>query len=93
MLVAPSTAQDPEMRLVRASLEALEARAGAGGGDDQSAWVRRPLPLAPANAVVVDWLSYSQLMPQAPRWWSATGGTGRWRGRSVPGRPCCAART
>ncbi len=24
-----------------------------------------PLPAAPANAVVVDWLSYSQVMPQA----------------------------
>jgi MGT family glycosyltransferase len=65
VLVAPSTAQDPELRLVRAAMEALEDepvrvvvttnRAGSAG----------LLPRAPANAVVVDWLSYSQLMPQA----------------------------
>jgi UDP:flavonoid glycosyltransferase YjiC (YdhE family) len=64
VLVAPSTAQDPEMRLVRASLEALAEepvrvvattnRPGAGAGLE-----------APANAVVVDWLSYSQVMPLA----------------------------
>jgi UDP:flavonoid glycosyltransferase YjiC (YdhE family) len=64
VLVAPSTAQDPEMRLVRASLEALAEepvrvvattnRPGAGARLE-----------APANAVVVDWLSYSQVMPLA----------------------------
>jgi UDP:flavonoid glycosyltransferase YjiC (YdhE family) len=65
VLVAPSTAQDPELRLLRASLEALADepvrvvatanRRDAGG----------QLPEAPPNAVVVDWLSYSQVMPQA----------------------------
>jgi MGT family glycosyltransferase len=64
VLVAPSTAQDPELRLVRATLEALAEepvrvvattnRAGSGA-----------LPDAPRNAVVVDWLSYSQVMPKA----------------------------
>ena len=62
--VAPSTAQDPELRLVRAALEALAEepvrvvattnRLGSGTPPD-----------APSNAVVVDWLSYSQLMPKA----------------------------
>ena len=64
VLVAPSTAQDPELRLVRVALEALADepvrvvattnRVGAAS-----------LPTAPANAVLVDWLSYSQIMPEA----------------------------
>jgi UDP:flavonoid glycosyltransferase YjiC (YdhE family) len=64
VLVAPSTAQDPELRLVRAALRALAEepvrvvattnRLGSGSQPD-----------APPNAVVVDWLSYSQLMPEA----------------------------
>jgi UDP:flavonoid glycosyltransferase YjiC (YdhE family) len=63
VLVAPSTAQDPELRLVHVALEALADepvrvvattnRLGLAG------------PTAPANAVVVDWLSYSQVMPEA----------------------------
>jgi MGT family glycosyltransferase len=65
VLVASSTAQDPEQRLLRATLEAL--------GDEPVRVVatanRREtggsLPEAPANAVVVEWLSYSQVMPQA----------------------------
>jgi UDP:flavonoid glycosyltransferase YjiC (YdhE family) len=65
VLVAPSTAQDPELRLVHASLEAL-----AGEPLRLVATTNRPgcgeaLPRAPANALVVDWLSYSQLMPRA----------------------------
>ena len=63
VLVASSTAQDPELRLVRAALEALAeepvrvvATTNRLGGS---------LPDAPPNAVVVDWLSYSQLLPQA----------------------------
>ncbi len=60
VLVAPSTAQDPDGRLVRIALEALA---------DEPVRVlattnRRgePLPAAPANAMVVDWLSYSQAL-------------------------------
>lgn len=60
VVVAPSTAQDPGGRLVRVALEALA---------DEPVRVlattnRRgePLPEAPANAVVVEWLSYSQAM-------------------------------
>jgi MGT family glycosyltransferase len=64
VLVAPSTAQDPELRLVRTALEAL-----AGEPVRVVATTNRldpgPLPEAPGNAIVVDWLSYSQVMPQA----------------------------
>jgi UDP:flavonoid glycosyltransferase YjiC (YdhE family) len=64
VLVAPSTAQDPELRLVRVALQALAdepvrvvATTNRRGETPQLA--------APANAVIVDWLSYSQVMPQA----------------------------
>ena len=65
VLVAPSTAQDSESRLVRVALEALADEpvrviATVNGHRPQA-----PLPPAPANAVVVDWLSYSQVMPAA----------------------------
>ena len=63
VVVAPSTAQDPGGRLVKTALEALA---------DEPVRVlattnRRgePLPDAPANAVVVEWLSYSQAMAVA----------------------------
>ena len=65
VLVAPSTAQDPECRLVRVALQALaeepvQVLATLNG-------MRPELPLgeAPANAVVVDWVGYSQVMPAA----------------------------
>jgi UDP:flavonoid glycosyltransferase YjiC (YdhE family) len=62
VLVAPSTSQDPEHRLVRAALEGLA---------DEPLRVlattnRRepPSPLTvPANARVVDWVSYARTMP------------------------------
>jgi MGT family glycosyltransferase len=64
VLVASSTAQDPELRLLRTSLDALAdepvrvvATTNRRDGD--------PLPGAPSNARVVDWLSYSQVMPRA----------------------------
>jgi MGT family glycosyltransferase len=64
VLVAPSTAQDPELRLVQTALKAL-----ADEPVRVVATTNRldpgPLPAAPANAVVVDWLSYSQVMPEA----------------------------
>jgi MGT family glycosyltransferase len=64
VLVAPSTAQDPQVRLVRTALEALA---------DEPVRVAATLNLmrpphaieVPANAVLVDWLSYSQVMPMA----------------------------
>ncbi|MGO9819205.1 MAG: glycosyltransferase [Solirubrobacteraceae bacterium] len=62
LLVAPSTAQDPAHRLLRAALEGLA---------DQpvrvlATWNRRPVsgPLpVPANARLVEWLSYARTMP------------------------------
>jgi UDP:flavonoid glycosyltransferase YjiC (YdhE family) len=63
VVVAPSTAQDPDGHLVRVALEAL--------GDEPVrvlATTNRPgepLPDAPENAVVVEWLAYSQVMPVA----------------------------
>ena len=62
VLVAPSTAQDPSHRLLRATL--------AGLADEPvrviATWNgREPDPPVdvPANAVLVPWLSYSQTMP------------------------------
>jgi MGT family glycosyltransferase len=65
VLVAPSTAQDPEQRLVHASLEALEGEPVRVVVTTNRPGSERALPEAPANATVVDWLSYSQAMPQA----------------------------
>jgi UDP:flavonoid glycosyltransferase YjiC (YdhE family) len=62
VLVAPSTAQDPEQRMLRAALRGL---AGARVRV-LATWNRRlpsrPLP-APRNARLVDWVSYSRTMP------------------------------
>jgi UDP:flavonoid glycosyltransferase YjiC (YdhE family) len=64
VLIAPSTAQDSEHRLLRAALRGL---AGAPVRV-LATWNRRlpprPLPV-PDNARVVDWLSYSRTMPRA----------------------------
>lgn len=63
VLVAPSTAQDPEHLLLRAALRGL-------AGERLrllAAWNRRPLP-APvrvaANSRLVEWISYSRTMPR-----------------------------
>jgi MGT family glycosyltransferase len=63
VLVAPSTAQDPEHTLLRAAL--------AGLADAPvrvlATWNRRLPPRAlpvPANARIVDWVSYSRTMPR-----------------------------
>jgi MGT family glycosyltransferase len=63
VLVAPSTAQDSEHRLLRAALRGLaDAPVRV-----LATWNRRlpprPLPV-PANARVVDWVSYSRTMPR-----------------------------
>ena len=62
VLVAPSTAQDPDHRLLRAAL------AGLGGEPIRvlATWNRRPLPgpaPVPANTRLVEWISYAQTMP------------------------------
>jgi UDP:flavonoid glycosyltransferase YjiC (YdhE family) len=62
VLVAPSTAQDPEHRMLRAAL------AGLAGAPVRvlATWNRRlptgPIPVPP-NARLVEWISYSQTMP------------------------------
>jgi MGT family glycosyltransferase len=62
VLVAPSTAQDPEHTMLRAALR------GLAGTDVRvlATWNRRlpprPLPV-PANARLVEWVSYSRTMP------------------------------
>lgn len=64
VLVAPSTSQDPANRLVRVALEALAdepVRVVATVNRDASG----AEPEVPGNAILVDWLSYSQVMPQA----------------------------
>ena len=63
ILVAPSTSQDPEHRMLRAALEGLADLPVRVIGT----WNRRepdpPLDV-PDNAVVVDWLSYAKTMQQ-----------------------------
>jgi MGT family glycosyltransferase len=64
VLVAPSTAQDPEARLVRAALEALADEPVRVIATLNRMRPARRIPV-PANALLVDWLSYSQVLPQA----------------------------
>jgi UDP:flavonoid glycosyltransferase YjiC (YdhE family) len=63
VLVAPSTSQDPDQRLLRCSLEALAALPVRV----LATWNRRPptRPLPhPANARLVEWVSYARTMPR-----------------------------
>lgn len=63
VLVAPSTAHDSEHRLLRAALIGLASEPVRV----LAATNRRPLPEpveVPANARLVDWLSYSRTMPR-----------------------------
>jgi UDP:flavonoid glycosyltransferase YjiC (YdhE family) len=64
VLVAPSTAQDPEHRLLRAALAGL-----AGAPVQVLATYNRRLPhhplTVPANARLVEWISYAKTIPLA----------------------------
>ena len=62
VLVAPSTSQDPEHRLVRAALEGLAAEPVRVLATTNRREPPSPLP-APPNARVVDWVSYARTMP------------------------------
>ena len=62
VLVAPSTAQDPRHKLLRASIIALGELDGVRV---LATWNRRPLaePIElPANVTLVEWISYAQTM-------------------------------
>ena len=62
VLVAPSTAQDPEHRLLRAVLAGLASEPVRVLAASNRRPIARPLPV-PANARLVDWLSYARTMP------------------------------
>ena len=64
VLVAPSTAHDSNNRLVRTALNALAEEPVRVVATTNRVVPQRPIDV-PANAVLVDWLSYSQLMPEA----------------------------
>jgi MGT family glycosyltransferase len=64
VVVAPSTAHDPDCRLLRVALEALADEPVRVLATLNGMQPETPLP-EPANAVVVDWLGYSQVMPAA----------------------------
>ncbi len=64
VLVAPSTAHDSHNRLVRIALEALAGEPVRVVATTNRVRPQTPIEV-PGNAVLVDWLSYSQLMPAA----------------------------
>jgi UDP:flavonoid glycosyltransferase YjiC (YdhE family) len=64
VLVAPSTAHDSGNRLVRTALAALADEPVRVVATTNRVVPQHPIEV-PANAVLVDWLSYSQLMPAA----------------------------
>jgi MGT family glycosyltransferase len=64
VLVAPSTAHDSENQLVRGALAALAEEPVRVVATTNRVHPTAPIEV-PANAVLVDWLSYSQLMPIA----------------------------
>jgi MGT family glycosyltransferase len=64
VLIAPSTAHDSDNHLVRTALAALAREPVRVVATTNRVVPQSPIEV-PANAVLVDWLSYSQLMPQA----------------------------
>ena len=64
VLVAPSTAHDSENHLVRTALVALADEPVRVVATTNRVAPQRPIEV-PTNAALVEWLSYSQLMPAA----------------------------
>jgi UDP:flavonoid glycosyltransferase YjiC (YdhE family) len=62
VLVAPSTSQDPEQRLVRAALEGLAGEPLRVLATTNRREPTEPLEVPP-NARLVDWVSYARTMP------------------------------
>jgi UDP:flavonoid glycosyltransferase YjiC (YdhE family) len=63
VLVAPSTSQDPEHRMLAAALEGLAGAPVRVLATYNRRPPPRPLPV-PANARVVEWVSYARTMPR-----------------------------
>ena len=63
VLVAPSTSQDPRQEMLRAALEGLAGEPVRVLATTNRRPPERPLDV-PANARVVDWLSYARTMPR-----------------------------
>lgn len=63
MLIAPSTSKDPDGRLIAAALEGLANEPVRVIATTNRPGAERP-ERVPANARVVDWLSYARTMPQ-----------------------------
>ena len=64
VLVAPSTSQDPDNRLVRAALQGLAGLPVRVVPTTNRVVPTRPIEV-PENAVLVDWVRYSQVIPLA----------------------------
>jgi UDP:flavonoid glycosyltransferase YjiC (YdhE family) len=64
VLVAPSTSQDPESELVRVAMDALADEPVRVLATTNRHRPERPIEV-PANATLVDWVLYSQVMPAA----------------------------
>ena len=62
ILVAPSTSQDPDHRMLRAALEGLAGEPVRVLATTNRRPPATPLP-TPANARIVDWISYERSMP------------------------------
>ena len=63
VLIAPSTAQDPEHTLLRAALRGLAGAPVRVLATYNRRLPRRPLPV-PENTLVVEWVSYARAMPR-----------------------------
>lgn len=64
VLIAPSTSQDPECRLLRVALDGLATEPVRVLATTNRHRPERPIEV-PGNAVLVDWVLYSQAMPAA----------------------------
>ena len=64
MLIAPSTSQDPECELLRVALDGLADEPVRVLATTNRHRPERPIEV-PGNAVLVDWMLYSQAMPAA----------------------------
>ena len=64
VVVAPSTAQDPECRMLRAALQGLAGEGVRVLATTNGHEPEEPIEV-PGNAVLVEWLSYSQAMAGA----------------------------